>query len=93
MLKIKDNIDLKELEKYKIKPRYDEYTWKIKYFISEKQICVLNPVYFKTIFYKENKNYILDYKCTYFKDYNYKVDIDLLYDLTKADLVEKVGDN
>ena len=30
MLKIRDNVDLKELEKFGFKPKYDEYTGKIK---------------------------------------------------------------
>ena len=30
MLKIKDNVDLKELEKFGFKPKYDEDTGKIK---------------------------------------------------------------
>ena len=30
MLKIKDSVDLKELEKFEFKPKYDENTGKIK---------------------------------------------------------------
>ena len=39
MLKIKDNVDLKELEKFGFKPKYDVDTGKIKKYI--KQIILL----------------------------------------------------
>ena len=69
MLKIKDNINLKELEKYGFKKYYNAYVLKSEY---KKQDLVFD---FKT-------------RKLCFCNWGY----DILYDLIKADLVEKVGD-
>lgn len=92
-LKIKDSVDLKELEKYGLKPKYDVDTGKIKRFESYRQKGILHPTTFKTLFYEYKKDtYVLDDKCDYYKEQDYRVDTELLYDLIKADLVEKVSD-
>ena len=103
MLKIKDNVNLEELEKFGLKPRYvmaNEQTGKtsiegyhsLKYqprfgyctFRRKKGNAILNIVN-RTIFNR------VDRKTFVFEDDNY-VDVDLLYDLIKANLVEKVED-
>ena len=78
MLKIRDDIDLKELEKYEFEPRYSETTGKIVRYV------------------KEDKRNIVRYIDN---DYNHNPywevllqDSELLYDLIKADLIEKVDD-
>ena len=91
MLKIKDNVDLKELEKFGLKPKYNEDTGKIKMFVSFRHQGILHQTLFQTIFYEYKKGiYILDDMCTKDSPRNYRVDTELLYDLIKADLVEKV---
>ena len=99
MLKIKDNVDLKELKKFGIKPIYscnnltgetyirclvsERYVGRfgvLKLFPKKKGLHILK----KTI---SNNN--VDLSLFRFEDNTY-VDIDLLYDLIKADLVEKV---
>ncbi len=87
MLKIKDIVDLKELEKFGFKPKYNEDTGKIERYIYNNSM-VIN---------------IKDRKMYPFRKYNEYSEIDLeyfkadfveeaLYDLIKADLVEKVGE-
>ena len=98
MLKIKDNVDLKELEKYGLKPKYDEDTGEIKGFISERTVC--RGIYilpFKRrklkIGFKKNyyNNFILDDEFYFYNDYFSRYfDEDLLYYLINDGLVEKV---
>lgn len=86
MLKIKDNIDLKELEKFGLKLRYacDEETG----------ITSVSIIYAHTK--RDNLLYsikFVNYSGVYILEYT---DIDgwgILYDLIKADLVEKVDSN
>ena len=92
MLKIKEDIDLKELEKYGLKPKYDEDTGTVKRLESFRYKGILHEVLFQTIFYKYKDSYILDDKCEYDKKRDYRVDTDLLYDLIKDGLVEKIED-
>ena len=78
MLKIKDNVDLKELEKFgfEYKKEDEQYildTCKKEYGFSGFVVC-------------EGSNYIYNYSSC-----NNDV-LDILYDLIKADLVEKCGD-
>lgn len=103
MLKIKDNVDLKELEKFGLRPLYDcdINTGKvhIRCIVSEKYsseygVLTLVPkvpkkkgLHILNRFISNNNKHTSLY---YFSDNTY-VDIDLLYDLIKADLVEKVG--
>ena len=72
MLKIKDNVDLKELEKYGYERKryfYERYDY-------EKQGVII---------YEHNRN--VSVLCDFDLD-----TLDTLYDLIKADLVEKVGE-
>lgn len=76
MLKIKDNVDLKELEKFGFKYDKNMHEYEIGYIFNgyisiEKNDRLIKPIY----------------------DENMWIDIeDLLYDLIKANLVEKVGE-
>lgn len=101
MLKIKDNIDLKQLEKFGLKPRYDcnPITGEvyINCIVSERYAgkyghLSLRPKKKGLHLYKrkisDNNEHVSFY---HFSDNTY-VDIDLLYDLIRAGLVEKVGD-
>ena len=82
MLKIKDNVDLKELEKFGFKLNgrnmYEKYLYDdemggyIPY-----RLCVAGLL--KSLFYEDDA-------------YNSNDDLDTIYDLIKADLVEKVDD-
>jgi len=96
MLKIKDNVDLKELEKFGIVPYYDvnERTGKthISYFANKEYLYSFGGIKFgkrKRIFKTKGfwTKFVLD---TNVRLENF--DINLLYDLIKADLVEKVSD-
>lgn len=81
MLKIKDNVDLKELEKYGFKPRYNEYTGRLVSYIflkeDESSICINVEAKEFWLHMKRKPEQIFD----------------VLYDLIKADLVEKIGDS
>lgn len=68
MLKIKESVDLKELEKYGFKLLYGKEYWNKKI----------------TIHSNTRKIRITTWKSPY--------DLDVMYDLIKADLVEKVED-
>ena len=103
MLKIKDNVDLKELEKYGILPLYccDEITGKV----SIKEYVVVYPKYMKMIIFDKDRDlkhifYWIERQInkevdTTFEDKKgcYKLLTNLLYDLIQAGLVEKVEDN
>lgn len=103
MLKIKDNVDLKELEKYGLKPMYSiinkntgetaiDYLYSIKYENSVGFFRLIPRKAKKILWvYWLSKN-IANHTGTIplvVKDCGF-IDIDLLYDLIKADLVEKV---
>ena len=74
MLKIKDNVDLKELEKFgfDIEQTKDEFD----------QIYGFDS---NLLFYKDSKTIILPWN-------KQDTALNTLYDLIKADLVEKVGE-
>ncbi len=87
MLKIKDDVDLKELKKFGFKPKYDEDTGELQRYAFKSRMMI----------------YVEDRKIQPFRQYNSYHEMDLeyydsafveeaLYDLIKADLVEKVGD-
>ena len=95
MLKIKDNVDLKELEKFGFKPKYDEDTGKIKAYekvkkekeyigLGVERIIIKSKI---RIFIRVFKRTNIEWRINPYTDY---FDIDTLYDLIKADLVEKV---
>ena len=98
MLKIKDNVDLKELEKYGAKARYDENTGEIieinfydeKYKMTSWYLKLKFYKTTKTIFHfiKKKKIFVLEYP----EPHNFCNKVDLLYDLIKDGLVEKVGE-
>ena len=74
MLKIKDNVDLKELEKY----GFDLEQTKDKF----DQVYGFDK---GLLFYKDSNTIILPWN-------NQSTALDVLYDLIKADLVEKVDE-
>jgi hypothetical protein len=84
MLKIKDNVDLKELEKYGFEEK--EYWYETD--------ATKNSIEFKdcdiTIDKKTRKIYMEVYEA--YEDELGLYCFDYLYDLIKADLVEKVGE-
>ena len=99
MLKIKDNVDLKELEKFGFEPYYNAYTGEIcEYHLYAglyKYVKITREErkkFFDKIMAKIFKNYPSEYYVLNFYDYiGLKAEKeDLLYDLIKADLVEKV---
>ena len=76
MLKIKDNVDLKELEKY-------------GYYLAS---MYGQPAYIKDLKYNDNLAVIIDTKKLFLDTYEYndKYLLEEADDLIKADLVEKV---
>ena len=98
MLKIKDDVDLKELEKFGFKPKYDENTGELKEYYKEFVDDDIRHYTKETIkFYikKEKRFFKTYYSCCggtwdiFNSKYGYEI-IDILYDLIQADLVEKV---
>lgn len=91
MLKIKDSVDLEELERFGFKPKYDENTGKIKAYekIKKEEEYMGLGITRTTI-----KGKIRIFRRTDIEwrinPYNEYFDVDTLYDLIKADLVEKV---
>lgn len=93
MLKIKNNVDVKELEKFGFKPKYDEDTGKIKAYekIKKEEEYMCLSVTIETtkskirIFRRTDKEWRIN-------PYNEYFDVDTLYDLIKADFVEKASD-
>ncbi len=100
MLKIKDNVDLKELEKYGATFYYDFYDGKINeiWFVDDKEEG--NSFWFKLkfkktviteglLFKKREEVFLLEPV----EKHNYYNKVDLLYDLIQAGLIEKVGES
>lgn len=81
MLKIKDNVDLKELEKFGFKPKYDVDTGKLKKL--EKRDSSNNEVI--RISFIDN-----DHCHEPYLQIGWVSESDTLYDLIQAGLVEKV---
>lgn len=111
MLRIKDNVDLKELKKFGFKPVYDINTGKLNNMYYEVEVDIF--IYrIMIIPYKEEKQETYYSPFTFFKRKKiksielphsfYRVELndygcllsdktlDIIYDLIKADLVEKV---
>ena len=87
MLKIKDNVDLKELEKYGFKQdEYGDYykDLEIKEYFANRveHLAIMIDGYNKR--HLRRIGYIVDEK------YCFDIELDILYDLIKANLVEKV---
>lgn len=93
MLRIKKKVDLKELEKFGFKPKYNEDTGEVCAYEKkiEKYECGLVISVFETIslikIFKFSKKGKTEWKIN---PYNGYFDIDTLYDLIQAGLVEKV---
>ena len=93
MLKIKDNVDLKELEKFGFKAKYDEDTGEICAYQKkcEKDVGGLLITITETIslirIYRAFIEKNIEWRINKYNDY---FDIDTLYDLIQAGLVEKV---
>ena len=82
MLKIKDDVDLKELEKFGFKD-YKLFMYK--------KIQEDDNTFFGLHIEKRNRLISIDYQASYepiYKDILY--DMNILYDIIQADLVEKV---
>lgn len=104
MLKIKDNVDLKKLKKYGLKPKYDEDTGEIYAYesvrtifgsVSDIRLLFRKKEKKKLRFKKNTRNeFLFNEQYFYINErtdgYSRYCDFDLLYDLIKADLVEKV---
>ena len=96
MLKIKDNIDLKELEKFGFVPRYSEYTGELVEMRRIVQVPHRDYKHKGVTVTRQPKNFwqILKYNRRiepYLYTLNLEaIDYEILYDLIKADLIEKV---
>ena len=101
MLRIKKDVDLKELEKFGFKPKYDENTGEIKEYYKE---YIEPDKNYASGYYRETIKFFVENKKRIFKSHRsccggswdlfnqhtgYKT-IDLIYDLIQAGLVEKV---
>ena len=85
MLKIKDNVDLKELEKYGFyKPKKGEY----KDYVLMTNDDNKNSSHISICNYDGKQRNIMLIE----QGYSYKLGQDTLYDLIKANLVEKVDE-
>lgn len=93
MLKIKNNVDLKELERFGFKAKYDEDTGKVRAYQKkcEKDVEGLLISITETTslirIYRAFRGKNIEWRIDKYNDY---FDIDTLYDLIQAGLVEKV---
>lgn len=85
MLKIKDNVDLKELEKFGFKPKYNEDTGKLYKYVYKSSMAVYIENKYMRPFRKANEYGEIDLE--YFQA-NFVENV--LYDLIQAGLVEKI---
>lgn len=94
MLKIKDNVDLKELEKFGFE--YDKFNSMYYKSFKYKKFCQLSAKYdpcWET-FVEEVKIDVPSRRIRSTRHYQFFMDYDTLFDLIQAGLVEKVeGDN
>lgn len=93
MLKIKDNVDLKKLEKFGFKAKYDEDTGKVNAYQKKLEkdiggllISITETKSLIKIFRAPNEKNT-EWRINHYNDY---FDVDTLYDLIQAGLVEKV---
>ena len=91
MLKIKDDVDLKELEKFGFIESFGKYSISIDNKEQNERLFQI-PKYRDFVFltyYDDTREITLDFQDM--EDY-YGVELDVLYDLIQANLVEKVED-
>lgn len=90
MLKIKDDIGIERLKAYGFTPRFDEYTGQVSHYvkvttdIADYGIKIKHELDKRIRIFKDRKERWIIYKCD---DY---LDMDTLYDLIQAGLVEKI---
>ena len=95
MLKIKNNVNLEKLEKFGFKPKYDENTGEICAYQKkcEKDVGGLLITITETIslirIFRKFRMKNVEWRINQYNNY---FDIDTLYDLIQAGLVEKVED-
>lgn len=94
MLRIKDSVDLKELEKFGFKPKYNEntgeicaYEKKVQKNVYEGLLVTLQETKSKIRIFKGFQGRNVVWKINHYNDY---FDIDTLYDMIQAGLAEKV---
>ena len=105
MLKIKNDVDLKELEKFGFKPKYDEDTGEITRYVCKKDTYkFMNGLKEKKIeletieirrveTIKDYGDFFKQKEISYWEIRQLEFDTtDIIYDLIKADLVEKVDE-
>lgn len=89
MLRIKSNVDLKKLEEFGFKAKYDEDTGKIYKYIYEYKFCET-----KKLAIKVQKDFHLRGQYNYVEYWKVELiefkGLDKIYDLIQAGLVEKV---
>lgn len=93
MLKIKDNVDLKELKKFGFKITYDINTGEINYCRLENKLHLRNHYFEVNVDIETRILEIRSYSNASFENSHCNIEEiveEILYDLTKADLVEKV---
>jgi hypothetical protein len=98
MLKIRDGVDLKELEKFGFKPKYDENTGELIEYYKEYCEELENARYYEKIGFhiiKKKRLFVTKRECCgglwdiFSKRFGDEI-MNLIYDLIKKDLVEKV---
>jgi len=85
MLKIKDNVDLKELEKFGFEHHNLIYVKEIER--KDEEICLETN---KKIYIEEDNKHISISPDKGYLHFNTDIELDTIYDLIKADLVEKI---
>lgn len=92
-LKVRDDIDLKELKKYGFTIKYDVYTGKIAYCRYENKTHLVNHYFEINIDVNTRRLEIRSYSTASFENRHSEIEEvveNLLYDLTKANLLEKI---
>ena len=94
MLKIKDSVNIEELERFGFKPKYDEDTGEVIAYQKVNKEIEYEGLTVKVegikskirIFKRTKKGWLIN-------KYNERFDIDTLYDLIQAGLVEKMEED
>lgn len=89
MLRIKDNVDLEELKKYGFRAKYNEDTGKIIAYQKTSKETEYDGMIIKSETYKKIRIFKRTKSTWIINKYNEYFDIDTLYDLIEAGLVEK----